>query len=146
MKTTLEYNRESLIKKHHKNCLFKTFLKEDGELSFSFDNNGNLVGKFYCHKIYQGYNNRIHGGIIAAIIDESMVHCLMGHDIVGVTTNINIKYRLPIYLNQYIEIITNIEDKLLDGVVYKMKSEVNQNSHTTVVAIGEFFTRINNFN
>ncbi len=146
MKTTLEHNRELLIKKHHKNCLFKKLLKEDGRLSFSFDNKGNLIGKFYCHEIYQGYDNRIHGGIIAAIIDESMVHCLMGHDIVGVTTNINIKYRLPIYLNQHIEIITSIEDKLLRGVVYKMKSEVIQNYHIAVVATGNFFTRLSNFN
>ena len=87
MKETLENNCQTLLEEHHHNCIFKSILKEGNGLSFSFDNKGNLKGNFYCHEKYQGYNNRVHGGIIAAIIDESMAHCLMGHDFVGVTTD-----------------------------------------------------------
>lgn len=140
MKTILEKNSKILLEKHHQNCLFKNILKEGGGLSFSFDNKGNLKGRFYCHEKYQGYDNRIHGGIMAAVIDESMAHCLMGHGIVGVTIDLTIKYRLPVYIKHYVEIITSISDKLLDGTLYQMKAEVIQVKKIAITATGKFFT------
>ncbi len=139
MKTTLECNGKTLLGKHHNNCIFKSILKES-DLSSSFDSKGNLKGKFYCHEKYQGYDNRVHGGIIASIIDESMVHCLMGHDLVGVTIDLNIQYRLPLYIKQYVKIITTIDEKLLDGIVYKMKSILLQNRNIAISANAKFFT------
>ena len=141
MKDLLENSTKTLLKKHHKNCLFKNMLKDSEGLSFTFDNKGELRGRFSCDEKYQGYNDRIHGGILAAVIDESMVHCLMGHGIVGVTANLTIKYRLPIYVNKHIEILTSISEKLLDGVLYNMKTELMQDKKRVVTAEGRFFTK-----
>ncbi len=142
MKATLDNNSKILLEKHHQKCLFKSILKETNGLLFSFNNSGTLMGKFYCHEKYQGYDDRIHGGIMAMIIDESMVHCLMGHDIVGVTIELRVKYRMPVYINRYVEIITRISDIFLDGVLYQMKAEVIQDSRTTINAMGKFFVDI----
>ena len=140
MKDSLEKSTKTLLKKHHKNCLFKNILKDREGLSFTFDNKGDLRGRFYCDEKYQGYNNRIHGGILAAIIDESMVHCLMGHGIVGVTTHLDIKYRMPVCIKKHVEIITSICDKYLGGTIYLMKAEVIQNKKIMATATANFFT------
>lgn len=142
MKATLEHTCKDLLGKHHHNCLFKSVLKDGYGLSFTFDNNGILNGKFYCHEKYQGYDNRVHGGIIAAVIDESMIHCLMGHGIVSVTTNLSIQYRMPIYINRYIDIITDISEIFLDNTLYQLKTEVIQNKKICATASGTFFTTI----
>lgn len=138
MKATLEYTCKDLLGKHHHNCLFKNILKDGNGLSFTFDNSGILNGRFYCHEKYQGYDNRVHGGIIAAVIDESMVHCLMGQGIVSVTTNLSIQYRMPIYINRYIDIITDISEKFLDNTLYQLKTEVIQNKKICATANGTF--------
>ena len=140
MKAVLEHTSKSLLEKHHRNCLFKNILNDSKGLSFTFDNNGRLRGRFYCHERYQGYDNRIHGGMLAAIIDESMVHCLMGHGIVGVTTDLAIKYRLPIYIHRYVEIITAISETFLNGVLFTVKTEIIQDKKIAVSATGTFFT------
>lgn len=142
MKETLECTSKNLLDKHHNNCIFRSILKEGNGLTFSFDKNNNLKGTFYCHEKYQGYNNRIHGGIIAAIIDESMVHCLMGHGFVGVTTDLSIKYRLPVCTKQYVEITTHVDEKLLGGTLYKMKSILVQNREVAISANAKFYTDI----
>jgi len=143
MKNLLENSTKSLLKKFHKNCLFKNILEDSEALSFTFDSKGNLKGRFYCDEKYQGYNNRIHGGILAAIIDESMVHCLMGHGIVGVTTHLDIKYRMPISIKQHIEIVTCIYNKYLGGALYKVKTEVIQGRKIVANATASFFTDMN---
>ena len=140
MKEILENSTKSLLKKHHKHCLFKNILKDSKGLSFNFDTRGNLKGRFYCDEKYQGYNNRIHGGILAAIIDESMVHCLMGHGIVGVTTHLDIKYRMPVSIKQHIDIITSICNKYLGGTLYTVKTEVIQDKKIMATATANFFT------
>ncbi len=144
MKATLEHTCNDLLRKYHHNCLFKNILKDGNCLAFTFDNNGTLKGRFFCHEKYQGYDNRVHGGIIAAVIDESMVHCLMGHDIVGVTTELHIKYRLPIFINQHIDIITQITESLLDGMIYNLTTEVLQDKKNVITATARFFTTVTN--
>ncbi len=142
MKAILENKSKILLEKHHQNCLFKNILKEVNGLSFSFDDKGTLKGRFYCHEKYQGYDDRIHGGIMATIIDESMVHCLMGHEIIGVTTELSIKYRMPIYIHRYVDIITVISDTFLDGALYQLRTEVFQNKKKSITAVGKFFVNI----
>ena len=138
MKATLEHTCKDLLGKHHHNCLFKNILTDGDGLSFTFDNSGILNGRFYCHEKYQGYNNRVHGGIMAAVIDESMVHCLMGHGIVCVTTNLSIQYRMPVYIHQYADIITCISDTFLNDTLFQLKAEIIQNRKVSITANGTF--------
>ena len=144
MNTVLEKNSRELLERHHQNCLFKNILKDGEVLSFSFNKRGGLRGRFFCHPKYQGYDNRIHGGILAAVIDESMVHCLMGHDIVGVTISLSIKYRLPVFINNHIEIITRMSRVSLNGSLHGLETEIVQDRKTVVTASGEFFVGTQN--
>ncbi|KTW31876.1 uncharacterized protein T551_01137 [Pneumocystis jirovecii RU7] len=49
-----------------------------------------------------GYNNIIHGGLLATLIDESFARCVyLASDRIHVTANLNINYRSPAKANQY---------------------------------------------
>ena len=138
----VEFKEKSsaLIEKHHQNCLFRGLLKDGGDLSFSFDKRGELSGRFFCHERFQGYDDRVHGGVIAAIIDESMVHCLMGHGAVGVTTDLRIKYRQPVYIGKHAEFFTRITDSFLDNTLYHLSTDVYQGGKKVITAKSKFYT------
>ena len=52
-------------------------------------------------RYYEGYPNILHGGIISALLDEIGAWCIsVKAGTAGVTTEINIKYILPVYINK----------------------------------------------
>ena len=137
---TLNNTKDALLEQHHKNCLFNRIMKKSEALSFKLDSDGNLNGTFNCDKRYQGYDNRIHGGVIAAIIDESMVHFLMARGITGFTTELSVKYRHPVFVDRNATIKTTQTDVLLDGLLVVMHSEIIQNKKTAITAEAKFYT------
>ena len=94
--TDFHNNLERLKRIHHSYCIFNRHSPFIPELQCSFDDEGVLHGAFTCTEKYQGYNGRVHGGAIAAIIDASMTQCLMGHGVVGYTADLSVKYRNPV--------------------------------------------------
>lgn len=46
--------------------------------------------------IYQGYDNIIHGGIIATLLDEAMANILVHKGLIALTADLNIRYRKPL--------------------------------------------------
>lgn len=132
-------NCTALTEKYHKNCLFKNILRKGRGLQFDFDQKGRLWGQFFCHKKYQGYDNRIHGGIMSTIIDESMVHCLMGHGLVGVTVNLSVKYRQPVCIGQPAEFLTELLRTHFGGKMAELKTEIIQDKITAITARSSFY-------
>jgi acyl-coenzyme A thioesterase PaaI-like protein len=107
-------------------------------LKLTFDNSGVLHGEFSCNGFQQGYDGMVHGGVIAAIIDSSMAQCLMGHGIVGYTTDLSVKYRRPVRIHTPATLRTTVTTINL-GLLYSMKSEIVQNRHVVVQAKGRFY-------
>lgn len=59
---------------------------------------GSVMTPFRFHAEHQSYPNRVHGGLIAAMIDELGLRALWtrSEDIWGVTVSIELKYRKPV--------------------------------------------------
>jgi uncharacterized protein (TIGR00369 family) len=66
------------------------------KLSFSSDK-GKSSAEFILQQQFQGYRNIIHGGIIAAILDEAMIHSAVSENLNPVTAEITIRYKQPLY-------------------------------------------------
>jgi len=67
---------------------------------------------------HQGYPGRLHGGIAAAILDETIGRTITtgkDNEIWGVTLEFNIKYKKPIPLDEEIKVVAKLtfEDKRL---------------------------------
>lgn len=67
---------------------------------YSLDN-GELAARFTARDEHQGYPGRLHGGIAASILDETIGRAIAvpsGKTVWGVTVDISLKYRKPIPL------------------------------------------------
>jgi len=131
-------NLNELKTLHHSQCLFNRLPPVIPDLSFNFDNDGILHGEFTCSNLFQGYDEMMHGGIIAAIIDASMAKCLMGHRVVAYTAELKIKYRKHVMINKKATLCTTIKETYLDKL-YIVHTEIHQNSIAVVTAKAKFF-------
>ena len=67
---------------------------------YSLDN-GDLAARFTGREEHQGYPGRLHGGIAAAVLDETIGRAIAvssGQTVWGVTVEITLKYRKPVPL------------------------------------------------
>lgn len=133
-----EHSLAELKAKNHSQCLFNRHPSIVPGLKFWFDDAGTFHGSFRCNTYHQGYDKMVHGGIIAAIVDASMAQCLMGHGVVGYTTNLSIKYRKPVKIDTLTELETSIV-AFNCGVLYSIRCRINQKNICVVNADGRFF-------
>jgi uncharacterized protein (TIGR00369 family) len=66
-------------------------------LGLSFSSVGDkVVAEFTLEKKFQGYKDIIHGGIIAAILDEAMIKALLSKNIQAVTAELTVRFKAPL--------------------------------------------------
>lgn len=122
----------------HANCIFNRYPSGITDVSFTFDDAGCLHGTLCCGPEHQGYDDMVHGGVVAAVIDASMTQCLMGHEVVAYTTNLAIQYRKPVKIGLAITLKSFIKS-IRVGVLYVMACEVVQNTQVVVSAKAHFY-------
>ena len=88
--------------------------------SFYETDSNELIALFKPRQEHQGYPGRLHGGIAAAILDETIGRTITtgkDNEIWGVTLEFNIKYKKPIPLDEEIKVVAKLtyEDKRLFG-------------------------------
>lgn len=73
--------------------------------------NDELMAVFTPRAEHQGYPNRLHGGIAASILDETIFRAIMikySHECWGVTVEFTSRYKKPIPLDTEIRVIGRI--------------------------------------
>lgn len=74
--------------------------------------NGELLALFRPAEEHQGYPGRLHGGLAASILDETIGRAIMlrsAGDVWGVTVDFSVRYRKPVPLGSEIRVISRIE-------------------------------------
>jgi acyl-coenzyme A thioesterase PaaI-like protein len=82
--------------------------------SFYETDKNELIALFKPCQEHQGYPGRLHGGIAAAILDETIGRTItMGKvdEIWGVTLEFSIKYKKPIPLDEEIKVVAKLTDE-----------------------------------
>ncbi len=80
-----------------------------------------LIAVFNPCSEHQGYPSRLHGGIAAAILDETIGRTITigkENEVWGVTIELNVKYKKPIPLDEEIMVIakmTNENKRIFEG-------------------------------
>lgn len=71
---------------------------------------GQLYATFTPREAHQGYPDRLHGGIAAAVLDETIGRAVLidQQEIWGVTVEFNIRYRKPVPLGEEIRTVGRI--------------------------------------
>ena len=65
-------------------------------LRFTEESDGSVAGSFACDGKYQGYPDRLHGGVVAMMADAAMTHCLFVHRIKAVTGKLKLRFPQPV--------------------------------------------------
>ena len=70
-------------------------------MRFYEQEDGSVLSRFTAPEQHQGYPGRMHGGVITAIMDETIGRAIMigyGEAIWGVTVELNVRFRKPVPL------------------------------------------------
>jgi uncharacterized protein (TIGR00369 family) len=59
-----------------------------------------VEAQFECQAEFQGYSGTLHGGVIAALLDGAMTHCLFARGLTAVTAELSVKYHLPVVVGE----------------------------------------------
>jgi len=102
-------------------------LKNDGGLHASFYElaNGELVALFTPRDEHQSYPGRLHGGIITAILDETIGRAVMiscREDFWGVTVEFTTRFRKPVPLGVELRVVGRIVKE--EGRVFEGTGEI----------------------
>jgi uncharacterized protein (TIGR00369 family) len=65
---------------------------------------GKASSEFVLDKTFQGYKNMLHGGVIATIMDEAMVHAAIFEDLFPVTAEMTVRYIKPVFVEQHLTV------------------------------------------
>jgi uncharacterized protein (TIGR00369 family) len=84
---------------------------------------------------FQGWNDIVHGGIVATILDEIMAHAVVHYVGNSVTTSLQITYRAPLRVGQEIHVVGYVAEQKSRGVV--AKGEIRRVNDGKVIAAGQ---------
>ncbi|BDD89070.1 PaaI family thioesterase [Desulfofustis limnaeus] len=76
--------------------------------------NGEIVACFRPADEHQSYPGRLHGGIAAAILDETIGRAVLNHqedELWGVTLEFSMKFRKPVPLDQEIRVVARLVEE-----------------------------------
>jgi acyl-coenzyme A thioesterase PaaI-like protein len=95
--TTKTVAPEATDSNDHAHCLLCGPLNPRSlNLSFHPTGDGTVEARFQGHAELQGYSHILHGGVIAALLDAAMTHCLFHRGIQAVTGDLHVRFVLPI--------------------------------------------------
>jgi acyl-coenzyme A thioesterase PaaI-like protein len=107
-------------------------------LRFRSDDDGVVRAVFRADPQFQGYDGIVHGGIIAALLDAAMTHCLFRHRIQGITGDLHVRFVHSIPCDAEMK----VRARLLSGrrSLYRLKAEIEVN-HTIAAWAEAIFMR-----
>jgi len=77
----------------HHGCVVCGTGNPDGlQLRYEIDSDGVATSTWLPSMSHQSYPDRIHGGVLAMLLDSAMVHALWSKGVAGVTVEMKIRY------------------------------------------------------
>ena len=96
-------------------------------LEFDIKPDGSVCADFKGRALFQGYRGILHGGIIAALLDAAMTHCLFHHGIQAVTGDLQVRFLKPVPFSALLHLRAKISSSF--PPLHKLDSELTCNKH-----------------
>lgn len=77
-------------------------------LEFNVDKDGEVSACFQGRPFLQGYETLLHGGIISALLDAAMTHCLFHHGVQAVTGDLHVRFVHSVPCNAFLDLRARI--------------------------------------
>jgi uncharacterized protein (TIGR00369 family) len=124
----------------HVNCIVCGRENPRGlHLQFSLASDGGVEASFDCQKVFEGYDNHLHGGVIAALLDGAMTNCLFAHGHLAVTAELTVRYRQPVAIGRPATVRAWIRQS--SHGLHRMQAELQQENRLRVSAKATFLER-----
>ena len=105
-------------------------------LRFTEEPDGTVVGSFACDGKYQGYPDRLHGGVIAMLADAAMTHCLFLRRISAVTGKLRLRFPHPVEVGMAATVRATLVKN--SPPLFELKAEISQAGKVRATAEGLF--------
>ncbi len=103
-------------------------------LGLSFSSSGDkVIAEFDLQKKFQGYKDIVHGGIVAAILDEAMIQAVRAKNMHAVTAELTVRFRAPLMAGEKVSVearVLKVKKNLIEA------SAVIRRHDSSVVAEG----------
>lgn len=93
------------------------------------------VSKLSLKREFQGWQNIVHGGVVATILDEIMAHAVMHYVGKGVTTSLQVTYRVPLPVEQEVSAVGYVVERKSRAAV--ARGEIRTRGNEKIIATGE---------
>ena len=127
-------------KNGHGNCLF---CGDQNPLSFRLrfraDPGATVSAKFQASQHLQGYDGFLHGGIISALLDAAMTHCLFHQQIQAMTGDLHVRFLHPIPCDSVLVINARILSQ--KPPLYVLRAELTCDGQVMAWAQAKFMRR-----
>jgi uncharacterized protein (TIGR00369 family) len=100
---------------------------------------GLVHAEFPCHKLFEGYEGQLHGGIIAALLDGAMTNCLFARGIEAVTGELTVRFLRPVVTDRTSAVSARIAR--VSHRLHILEAELTQEHITVARAQGKFLKR-----
>lgn len=105
-------------------------------LHFSVGPDGVSRATWQPSMVFRSYPDRIHGGVLATLLDSAIVHALFAEGVAGVTAELNLRFLEKVDPGLPVEVIGRVENRRRG--VYFCSAEVVQGGKTAVRADAKF--------
>jgi acyl-coenzyme A thioesterase PaaI-like protein len=118
----------------HDECLICGF-RNPWSLGMRFEpgEGGTVCGRFHGDARLQGYQGILHGGVLAALLDSAMAHCLFHRGVQGVTGDLHVRFVQSVSCAATLDVRAHIESA--NPPLYYLKAELLEGDQ--VMAWGE---------
>ena len=133
-------NKDQPLLSSHRHCLM---CGQDNPISFGLqfkkESEGCVSTRFTGNESMQGYDGIIHGGLLSALLDTAMAHCLLHENIEAMTGELNVRFLDPVACNSTMDITAWIDSSL--PPLYHLRSQIRINNKIVCKAKGKFMQR-----
>jgi acyl-coenzyme A thioesterase PaaI-like protein len=125
------------LKDSHRDCFACGVCNSGGlNIHFEVDLCGRASADWQPSGAFQSYSDRLHGGVVATLLDSAMVHALAAKGIRGVTAELTVRYLKSVGLKQPLQVTGWIES-VRHGVCL-CRADVHQGGRHAVRATAKF--------
>jgi len=97
---------------------------------------GSVQGEFASDKDCEGYVGRLHGGLIAALLDSAMTQCLFAHGCQAFTAELSVRYRQPVTAAESLTVCAWLAESRTP--LHILRAEIRQGDEVKTTALGKF--------
>lgn len=128
---------ESLLQASHADCFACGVTSPNGlGLHFLVGEDGVARATWQPTPVFRSYPDRVHGGVLATLLDSAIVHALFAQGVAGVTAELNLRFLDKVDPGEPVEVTGRLENQRRG--VYFCAAEVAQRGAVVVRALGKF--------